>query len=154
MVPWDFPPSATSLHSPMRRGRWAARRRSPWELFLTCRIRLPRRNMGSRGRVRAAEGLRHPRGLGGAAEAHEPGEEMGAKLLKRREGFVGEERLCVHAAKHRVVHLTDGSDETASTPKIVSDARDLQFDLKMRSAPWRARQPSKEKPREAAFPKR
>jgi hypothetical protein len=79
---------------------------------------------------------------------------MGAKLLNRREGFVGEERLCVHAAKHRVVHLTDGSDETASTPKIVSDARDLQFDLKMRSAPWRARQPSKEKPREAAFPKR
>ena len=93
------------------------------ELFLTCRIRLPRRNMGSRRRVRAADGLRHPRGLGGAAEAHEPGEKMGAKLLKRRQGFVGEGRLCVHAAEHTVARLTDGSDETASTPKIVSDAR-------------------------------
>jgi hypothetical protein len=41
------PPSATSLHSPMRRGRWAARRRSLRELFLACRIGLPRRNMRS-----------------------------------------------------------------------------------------------------------
>jgi hypothetical protein len=29
----------------------------------------------------------------------------------------------VHAAKHSVVNLTDSSDETASTPKIVSDAQ-------------------------------
>ena len=40
------PPSATSLHSPMRRGRSAARG-SPRELFLACRIGLPRRNMRS-----------------------------------------------------------------------------------------------------------
>ena len=91
-------------------------------LFLTCRIRLPRRNMGSRGRVRAPDRLRHPRGFGGAAEAEEPGEEMGAKLLKRRRGFMGDGRLWVHAAEHRLVRLTDGSDEIASTPKIVSDA--------------------------------
>ena len=48
---------------------------------------------------------------------------MGAKLLKRRQGCVGEDELCVHAAKRRMARLTDGSDETARTPKIVSDAQ-------------------------------
>ena len=123
------------------------------ELFLTCRIRLPRRNMGSRRRVRAADGLRHPRGLGGAAEAHEPGEKMGAKLLKRRQGFVGEGRLCVHAAEHTVARLTDGSDETASTPKIVSDARSaVRLEDEVRALACSAT--IKRKAARTAFPKR
>ena len=43
-------------------------------------------------------------------------------LLKHRQGgFVGHGNLCVHAATHSVRVLTVGSDETASTPKIVSD---------------------------------
>jgi hypothetical protein len=43
-------------------------------------------------------------------------------LLKHRQGgFVGDGNLYVHAASHSVRILTVGSDETASTPKIVSD---------------------------------
>ena len=173
--PPDFPPpSATSLHSPMRRcrlaeqggplhprhasvvpaaigtgmnaGLHALRLRGHAHLNLVgsggrianagscvsaavyCRrlflarwIRLPRRHMGSRGRVRP-DRLRHPRGLRGAAEAHKPCEEMGAMLLKHRHGgFVGDGNLYMHAVSHSVRVLTDGSGETASTPKIVSD---------------------------------
>ena len=42
-------------------------------------------------------------------------------LEHRLGGFVGDGNLCVHAARHSVHVLTVGSDETASTPKIVSD---------------------------------
>jgi hypothetical protein len=43
-------------------------------------------------------------------------------LLKhRQDGFWGKGSLCVHAAIDSVRALTDGSDETASTPKIVGD---------------------------------
>ncbi|MEH2499271.1 hypothetical protein V1294_005750 [Bradyrhizobium sp. AZCC 1678] len=43
-------------------------------------------------------------------------------LLKHRQGGSGGEgNLYVHAARHSVRVLTAGSDETASTPKIVSD---------------------------------
>ena len=45
-------------------------------------------------------------------------------LLKRRQdGFVGEGRgrVCLHAADIACGVLTDGSAETASTSKIVSD---------------------------------
>ena len=43
-------------------------------------------------------------------------------LLKhRQDGFGGEGNLYVHAVTHSVRILTDGSGETASTPKIVSD---------------------------------
>lgn len=95
---------------------WCCRR-----LFLARRIRLPRRHMGSRGRVRP-DRLRHPRGLRGAAEAQAPGEGTGAMLLKhRQDGGGGEGDLYMHVELHNVRILTDGSDETASTPKIVSD---------------------------------
>ena len=43
-------------------------------------------------------------------------------LLKhRQDGFGGEGELYVHGVMHSVRILTAGSDETASTPKIVSD---------------------------------
>jgi hypothetical protein len=43
-------------------------------------------------------------------------------LLKHRQGgFVDHDNLCVHAARLSLRVLTVGSDETASTPKIVSD---------------------------------
>ena len=43
-------------------------------------------------------------------------------LSKHRQGgFVGHGNLCVHAARLSLRVLTVGSDETASTPKIVSD---------------------------------
>ena len=43
-------------------------------------------------------------------------------LLKHRQDrFGGEGNLCVHVVMHSVRILTDGSGETASTPKIVSD---------------------------------
>jgi hypothetical protein len=43
-------------------------------------------------------------------------------LLKHRQGGFWEEgNLCVHGVTHSVRILTDGSGETASTPKIVSD---------------------------------
>jgi hypothetical protein len=43
-------------------------------------------------------------------------------LMKHRQGgFVRHGNLCVHAGRHSVRVLTVGSDETASTPKIVSD---------------------------------
>jgi hypothetical protein len=43
-------------------------------------------------------------------------------LLKHRQGgFVGHDNLYVHAARLSLRVLTVGSDETASTPKIVSD---------------------------------
>jgi hypothetical protein len=115
------PPSATSPHSPMRRGRLAALSRGGYgrRLFLARWIRLPWRHVGSRWRVRP-DRLRHPRGLRSPAEAQR--EEMGAMLLKHRQGgFVGHRNLYVHAARHSVHVLTVGSDETASTPKIVSD---------------------------------
>jgi hypothetical protein len=77
--------------------------------------------MGSRGRV-GPDRLRHPRGLRGAAEAQEPCEQMSTMLLKhRQDGFVRHGNMYVHAASHSVRVLTVGSDETASTPKIVSD---------------------------------
>jgi hypothetical protein len=47
---------------------------------------------------------------------------MSAMLLKhRQDGFVSNDGLYVHAATDSVRILTDGSGETASTPKIVSD---------------------------------
>jgi hypothetical protein len=47
---------------------------------------------------------------------------MGAVLLKhRQDGFWGEGNQCVHGVTLSVRILTDGSGETASTPKIVSD---------------------------------
>ena len=47
---------------------------------------------------------------------------MDAMLRKqRRDGFVGDGNLYVHAARRSVSVLTDGSGETASTHKIVSD---------------------------------
>jgi hypothetical protein len=90
-------------------------------LVLARGIGLPRRHMGARRRVRPNR-LRHPRGLRAAAEAQEPAEEIGAALLKhRQDGFGGEGDLYVHGLMHSVRVLTDGSGETASTPKIVSD---------------------------------
>jgi len=113
-------------------------------LFLARWIRLPRRHMGSRGRVRP-DRLRHPRGLRGAAEAQEPCGEMGAMLLKHRRGGA-EGNLYVHAARHSVRVLTVGSDETASTPKIVNDvARGMicrQTDKTMRPPVRRPRRES------------
>jgi hypothetical protein len=102
---------------PARDAAWQIARR----LFLARGIRLPRRHMGSRRRVRP-DRLRQPRGLRGAAEAQEPCDEMGAVLLKhRQDGFWGEGNQCVHGVTLSVRILTDGSGETASTPKIVSD---------------------------------
>jgi hypothetical protein len=47
---------------------------------------------------------------------------MSAMLLKDRQGgFASHGNLYVHAARHSVRVLTVGSDETASTPKIVRD---------------------------------
>ena len=74
---------------------WIGRR-----LFLARGIRLPRRRHVGPGRRVRPDRLRQPRGLRRAAEAQEPS---------------------VHAAIDSVRALTDGSDETASTPKIVSD---------------------------------
>jgi hypothetical protein len=86
--------------------------------------------MGSRRRVRP-DRLRHPRGLRGAAEAQQPCEKMGAMLLKhRQDGVGGEGSLYVHVVMHSVRILTDGSGETASTPKIVSDGTP-HLDLRM-----------------------
>ena len=52
--------------------------------------------------------------------------EIGAVLLKhRQDGCGGEGNLYVHGVTHSVRILTDGSGETASTPKIVSDVADL-----------------------------
>jgi hypothetical protein len=98
----------------------------PWwigrRLFLARGIRLPRRRHVGPGRRVRPDRLRQPRGLRRAAEAQEPSEEIGAMLLKhRQDGFWGKGSLCVHAAIDSVRALTDGSDETASTPKIVSD---------------------------------
>jgi hypothetical protein len=43
-------------------------------------------------------------------------------LLKHRQGgFWEEDNLCVHGVTHGVRIVTDGSGETASTPKIVAD---------------------------------
>src|SRR3954462_9579912 len=132
------PPSATSLHAPCggvvwldvadrsglrcRHGPRERCRLMDWRgLLLARRIRQPRRHMGSRRRVRP-DRLRHPRGLRGADEAKETCEEMGAVLLKhRQDGFWGEGNQCVHGVTLSVRILTDGSGETASTPKIVSD---------------------------------
>jgi hypothetical protein len=51
---------------------------------------------------------------------------MGAGLLKHRQDrFWGEGNQCVHGVTLSVRILTDGSGETASTPKIVSDVADL-----------------------------
>ena len=96
---------------------WIGRR-----LFLARGIRLPRRRHVGPGRRVRPDRLRQPRGLRRAAEAQEPSKEIGAMLLKhRQDGFWGKGSLCVHAAIDSVRALTDGSDETASTPKIVSD---------------------------------
>jgi hypothetical protein len=47
-------------------------------------------------------------------------------LLKyRQDGFGGEGNVCVHELRHSLRVLTDGSGETASTPKIVGDASRL-----------------------------
>jgi hypothetical protein len=56
---------------------------------------------------------------------------MSAMLLKHRQGgFVGHGNLYVHATTHSLRVLTVGSDETASTPKIVSDiAHDLTLQI-------------------------
>jgi hypothetical protein len=90
-------------------------------LFLARRIRLAWRHMRARRRVRP-DRLRHPRGLRGAAEAQQPREEMGSMLLKhQQDGFGGEGNLYMHMVMHSARILTDGSGETASTLKIVSD---------------------------------
>jgi len=44
-------------------------------------------------------------------------------LQHRQNGFGGKGNLYVHGVMHSVRVLTDGSGETASTLKIVSDAR-------------------------------
>jgi hypothetical protein len=108
-------------------------------LFLARWIRLPRRHMGSRGRV-GPDRLRHPRGLRGAAEAQEPSEQMSAMLLMkhRQDGFVRHGNMYVHAASHSVRVLTVGSDETASTPKIVSDAASADRSIKTMRPPLAA----------------
>jgi hypothetical protein len=50
------------------------------------------------------------------------GEEMGAMLLKHRQDRSGGKgNLYVHVPMHSVRILTDGSGETATTPKIVGD---------------------------------
>jgi hypothetical protein len=90
-------------------------------LFLARRIRLSRRNVGSRRRVRP-DRRRHPRGFRRAAEAQEPGEEIGAMLLKHRQDGFGGDSLDLHAARHSASSLTESSDGTASTPKIVTTA--------------------------------
>ena len=47
-------------------------------------------------------------------------------LLKhRQDGFGGEGHWHMHVVMHSARILTDGSGETASTPKIVSDVADL-----------------------------
>ena len=52
-------------------------------------------------------------------------------LLKHRQDrFGGEGNLCVHVVMHSVRILTDGSGETASTPKIVGDVTRVS-DLRM-----------------------
>ncbi|MGY2905283.1 hypothetical protein ACVWVY_004304 [Bradyrhizobium sp. URHC0002] len=90
-------------------------------LFLARWIRLPRRHMGPRRRI-GPDRLRHPRGLRRAAETQQPCEEIGAMLLKHRQDRFGSEgNLCVHVVMHSARVLTDGSGETASTPKIVGD---------------------------------
>lgn len=115
--------SATALHRPMRRGRRAARRRSGAGSVLARRIGLARWNMGPRRRRIRPNRLRHPRRFGRAAEAQKRREEIGAKPLKHpQEWLVGEDNQCVHAASHRVRGLTERSDGTATTPKIVSYA--------------------------------
>jgi hypothetical protein len=44
-------------------------------------------------------------------------------LKRRQDGFVRGDSQDVHAASHTAPSLTERSDGTASTPKIVSDAR-------------------------------
>ena len=61
-------------------------------------------------------------------------------LLKhRQDGFGGEGDLHMHVAMHSGRILTDGSGETASTPKIVSDVRTRLADgsITMRPPIWR-----------------
>jgi len=99
------PSSATSLHSPMRRGRLAscAKRGPAWglrfpPLLLARRIRLPWRNVRPRRRVRPAR-LRRPGRLRRAAKAQVRCEEIDSMLLKhRQDGFVGGDNLYVHDA--------------------------------------------------------
>jgi len=92
-------------------------------LFLARGIRLPRRRHVRPGRRVRPDRLRHPRGLRRAAEGQKPSEEIGAMLLKhRQDGFWGKGNRCMHAAIDSVRVLTYGSGETASMPKIVSDA--------------------------------
>lgn len=111
----DFPPRFSAVAS-------QARRLACRPLFLARWIRLPRRNVGARRRRVRPDRLRHPGRLRGAAQAQKPCDEMDAMLRKqRRGGFVGDGNLYVHAARHSVRVLTDGSGETASTHKIVSD---------------------------------
>ncbi|MEH2526587.1 hypothetical protein V1288_004496 [Bradyrhizobium sp. AZCC 2176] len=42
-------------------------------------------------------------------------------LRRQQDGFVGDDNLYMHAARDSAGALTDGSGETASTPKIVGD---------------------------------
>jgi hypothetical protein len=60
-------------------------------------------------------------------------------LLKhRQDGGGGEGNLYMHVELHSVRILTDGSDETASMPKIVSDvALGMQIDQKTMRPPVR-----------------
>jgi hypothetical protein len=52
---------------------------------------------------------------------------MDAMLLKyRQDGFGGEADLYMHAPRHRVCVLTDGSGETASTLKIVGEVTGIR----------------------------
>jgi hypothetical protein len=67
-------------------------------------------------------------------------------LLKRRQdGFGSEGDLYVHGLMHSVRVLTDGSGETASTPKIVSDVartstcRCERYDEPAHAASWARR---------------
>jgi hypothetical protein len=59
-------------------------------------------------------------------------------LLKhRQDGFGGEGSLYVHVVMHSVRILTDGSGETASTPKIVSDVTRPRLAGAGRNRPFR-----------------
>jgi hypothetical protein len=56
---------------------------------------------------------------------------MGSMLLKRQQdGFGGKGNLYMHAVMYSARILTDGSSETASTLKIVSDVAP-HLDLRM-----------------------
>jgi hypothetical protein len=126
------PPAGKGCNTRIARAMQQAQARSGL-LFLTRRIRLPRRNIRPRRPVRLPAGQRHPRGFRRPAEAHEPSDEIGARQPKhRQDGGWARGKLCVHAAIPSGRVLTDGSGGTASTRKIVSDVVGTAGDLPVR----------------------